>query len=240
MKSVPEHVSIIMDGNGRWAQSKGLLRVDGHKEGKKAVRESTEFAIEKGIKYISFFAFSEENWNRPKEEIVTLMTLMVNAIIDETPLFHEHGIKFRAIGDTSKLPKDLKTKIAATEEETSKYSNLTMIIFISYSGKWDIIQAIRKYGDLVLKEGKHPVSIEESYSLFDTLLTTNGIPDPDLLIRTSGEMRLSNYLLWQASYSELYFCNILWPDFRKTHFQAAIDEFSKRQRRFGKTAEQLK
>jgi len=223
-----------MDGNGRWAKKQGLKRIFGHKAGVEAVRQATEFAAEKGIDYLSLFAFSEENWNRPQDEVTGLMELMVDAIVGETKTLMKNNVRFRVIGDTSKLPDRVKEKISATEAQTAPNKGLCMIVFLSYSGKWDIIQAMERYmKDDSLKNA--PVNQEK----FETFLSTAGIPDPDLLIRTSGEQRISNYLLWQAAYTEFYFTDVLWPDFSKTHFQKALDVFASRERRYGKTEEQV-
>jgi undecaprenyl diphosphate synthase len=240
MNKIPEHVTIIMDGNGRWANKMGLDRLYGHKEGVASVREATEFAVENGIGYLSLFAFSEENWNRPHHEIIGLMELMIDAIAAETSTLMKNNVKFRVIGDFSKLPATLIEKITQTEEITSKNSGLTMIIFLSYSGKWDIMQATKKFTEQTLKSvGEDTLPIELTANYFDSLLSTAGIPDPDLLIRTSGEQRISNYLLWQTAYCEFYFTDVLWPDFRKNDFQKALDIFSERERRFGKTGDQV-
>jgi len=240
MKMIPRHVTIIMDGNGRWAKKKGLDRLYGHKEGVESVRAATEFAAENRIGYLSLFAFSEENWNRPQDEIIGLMELMIDAIAAETPTLMKNNVKFRVIGDFSKLPDTLKEKITQTEKITSQNSGLTLIIFLSYSGKWDILQATKRYAEEVLKAKENNKSLDELDSdYFESLLSTAGIPNPDLLIRTSGEQRISNYILWQAAYSEFYFTDVLWPDFRKTDFQKALDIFSERERRFGKTGDQV-
>ena len=236
---IPNHVTIIMDGNGRWAKQRGLERIEGHKAGVEAVRASCEFAVEKGVNFLSLFAFSEENWNRPHAEVFALMGLMIEAIINETPTLMKNNIKFRVIGDISKLPDNLKTKIYGAEELTSKNSGLTLIIFLSYSGKWDILQANQKVAQFVLNNPNTNTDEQTLNDLFESYLSTNGVPDPDLLIRTSGEQRISNFMLWQAAYTELYFTEILWPDFRKTNFQQALDEFAQRERRFGKTGEQV-
>lgn len=234
MNNIPRHVTIIMDGNGRWAKKQGLKRIFGHKAGVEAVRQATEYAAEKGIGYLSLFAFSEENWNRPQDEVMGLMELMVEAIVGETKTLMKNNVRFRVIGDTSKLPDRVKEKISATEEQTAPNKGLCMIVFLSYSGKWDIIQAMERYmKDDTLKNA--PVNQEK----FESFLSTAGIPDPDLLIRTSGEQRISNYLLWQAAYTEFYFTDVLWPDFSKTHFQKALDVFASRERRYGKTEEQV-
>ena len=229
--SVPEHVTVIMDGNGRWAKLRGQERLYGHKEGVESVRACTEFAVEKGIRYLSVFAFSEENWDRPIEEIEGLMQLMLKAIINETPLFQKNGIRFRVIGDFSRLSDKLKGEIEDCMNLTRENTNLQLIIFLSYSGKWDIVQAANKVVQEKLLKGEVPsVTAKE----LDACLSTADIPDPDLLIRTSGEQRISNYMLWQTAYTEYYFTDVLWPDFRKTEFQKALDAYSKRERRFGK------
>ncbi|MCE5320694.1 MAG: isoprenyl transferase [Bacteroidales bacterium] len=234
MNNIPRHVTIIMDGNGRWAKKQGLKRIFGHKAGVEAVRKATEYAAEKGIDYLSLFAFSEENWNRPQDEVMGLMELMVEAIVGETKTLMKNNVRFRVIGDTSKLPDRVKEKISATEEQTAPNKGLCMIVFLSYSGKWDIIQAMERYmKDDTLKNA--PVNQEK----FESYLSTAGIPDPDLLIRTSGEQRISNYLLWQVAYTEFYFTDVLWPDFSKTDFQKALDVFASRERRYGKTEEQV-
>lgn len=240
MNRIPRHVSIIMDGNGRWAKARGMERLYGHKEGSESVRATIEFAAENRIEYLSLFAFSEENWNRPEDEVSGLMQLMVDAIAAETSTIMKNNIKFRAIGDLSKLSQDIARKIYDAEEMSSHNTGLNLIIFLSYAGKWDILQAAEKYSEEVLKahqEGKKLPKLTTEH--FNSLLSTKGIPDPDLIIRTSGEQRISNYLLWQSAYSEFYFPEVLWPDFRKTHFQQALDIFAQRERRFGKTGDQL-
>ena len=229
--SVPEHVTVIMDGNGRWAKLRGQERLYGHKEGVESVRACTEFAVEKGIKYLSVFAFSEENWDRPVEEIEGLMQLMLKAIINETPLFQKNGIRFRVIGDFSRLSEKLRGEIDDCMKLTQDNTNLQLVIFLSYSGKWDIVQAANKVVDMKLKAGETPAVTATELA---ANLSTADIPDPDLLIRTSGEQRISNYMLWQTAYTEYYFTDVLWPDFRKTEFQKALDAYSKRERRFGK------
>ncbi len=239
MKRIPTHVTIIMDGNGRWASIRGEERVEGHRAGVESVRASVEFAAENGIKYLSFFAFSEENWKRPEQEVLTLMELMVKAIINEIPEFNKNNIRFIVIGDKSRLPVDLQENIKKAETDTAGNGALTVIVFLSYSGKWDMIQAslqMCKY----LSENPEPEDIPTYIRLFESFLSTAGIPDPDLLIRTSGEERISNFMLWQCAYTEFYFTEVLWPDFRKTHFQDAIDAFTQRERRFGRTGEQVR
>lgn len=232
--NVPEHVTIIMDGNGRWAKQRGQERLYGHKEGVESVRACTELAVEKGIKYLSVFAFSEENWDRPVEEIEGLMQLMLKAISMETPTFQKNGVRFRVIGDFSRLSQKLRDEIADCMKLTEHNTNLQLIIFLSYSGKWDIMQAANKfiaYNASKMKDGEVPQMSAQDIA---ANLSTSGIPDPDLLIRTSGEQRISNYMLWQTAYTEYYFTEVLWPDFRKTEFQQALDAYSRRERRFGK------
>ena len=226
---IPQHVTIIMDGNGRWAKMRGEERLFGHKAGTDSVRACVEYAVEKGIKYLSLFAFSEENWDRPVAEVEGLMQLMLKAILDETPLFHKNGIRFKVIGDFSRLSEKLRGEINACMEATVNNTNLTLIVFLSYSGKWDILQAVNRY--MAENAGNAaPITAE----VLQGYLSTSGIPDPDLLIRTSGEQRISNYMLWQTAYTEYYFTEVLWPDFRKPQFQSALEAFSKRDRRYGK------
>lgn len=236
IKNIPEHVSIIMDGNGRWARQKGQQRVAGHFEGVESVRVCVEAAAEAGVKYLSIFAFSEENWGRPEEEVSSLMGLMLKAIADEIDSLAAKGVKFRVMGNTSRLAPELLAAIHEAEEKTEpapgKEPLLTLIVFFSYSGKWDILQAAKRMAKEYADDpaGLESVGIED----FDRYLATAGIPDPDLIIRTSGEERISNYLLWQAAYSEFLFVDTLWPDFRREEFRAALEEYSHRNRRYGK------
>jgi undecaprenyl diphosphate synthase len=238
MSKIPRHVSIIMDGNGRWARQRGLERLEGHKAGVESVRAATEFAAENGIGFLSLFAFSEENWMRPESEIMGLMELMVGAIIGETSTLMENNIIFKVIGDKSRLSAGLNEKIDEIERKSSVNTGLTMIIFLSYSGKWDILQAAVKYAEMV-KSGELSLDEPVSSDFFASLLSTAGIPDPDLLIRTSGEQRISNYMLWQSAYTEFYFTDVLWPDFRKNDFRMALETYSARERRYGKTRDQI-
>jgi undecaprenyl diphosphate synthase len=221
LNKIPTHVSIIMDGNGRWAQEHGKDRIYGHFEGVESVRSITEACVEYGIKYLSLFAFSEENWQRPKMEVDALMSLMFDNIKKEKDSFMKNGVKLLVLGDRERLSQKLNASIDAIMEQTVANETLTMILFVSYSGKWDIRQAARR----MAKEGAQDL---EPY------LVTAGIPDPDLVIRTSGEKRISNYLLWQAAYSEFVFSPTLWPDFRKERFREALEEYATRDRRFGK------
>lgn len=232
--NIPQHVTIIMDGNGRWAKQRGQERLFGHKEGVESVRACTEYAVEKGIKYLSVFAFSEENWDRPVAEIEGLMQLMLKAIAMETPTFQKIGVRFRVIGDFSRLSDKLKGEIDDCMKLTQDNDKLQLIIFLSYSGKWDILQAANKF----YANAKEQIAAGEQVLMSaDDLaanLSTSDIPDPDLLIRSSGEQRISNYMLWQTAYTEFYFTDVLWPDFRKEEFQLALDAYAKRERRFGK------
>lgn len=231
---VPQHVTIIMDGNGRWAQNQGKDRLYGHAEGVESVRACTEYAVEKGIKYLSVYAFSQENWNRPVEEVEGLMRLMLKAILAELKTFQENGVRFRVIGDFSRLSAELRKEIDDSMKLTQNNNRLQLIIFLSYSGKWDIMQATQRLMQDNAQKIAAGESVEVTDELFSSYLSTCGIPDPDLLIRTSGEQRISNYLLWQTAYTEYYFTDILWPDFRKPQFQQALKAYTQRDRRFGK------
>lgn len=221
VKNIPEHVSIIMDGNGRWAKERGKERVSGHVEGVKSVRACTEEAVRQGVKYLSLFAFSEENWGRPQEEVEALMSLMMESIKNEVSTLMDNNVRFMVLGNRERLSDTLRTAIVKLEDLTASNDALTMIVFLSYSGKWDIEQA-------AVRMARNSDTDIEKY------LVTSDIPDPDLIIRTSGEQRLSNYLLWQAAYSELLFVDTLWPDFREKEFVKALEEYAKRDRRYGK------
>lgn len=235
LTNVPLHVSLIMDGNGRWAKERGKERVYGHFEGVESVRACVEAAVETGVKYLSLFAFSEENWNRPESEVLTLMGLMVKAMADEMEKLHSNGVRFVVLGNRERLDSNLNETIDACMEKTKDNTVLTLVIFLSYSGKWDILQAVKK---LVKDVVENPEKAEQIGYMqigdFDKYLVTAGIPDPDLIVRTSGESRISNYLLWQAAYSELLFVDVLWPDFRKPEFYKALESYAKRERRYGK------
>ncbi len=221
VNKIPVHVSIIMDGNGRWAKERGKERVSGHVEGVKSVRACTEEAVRQGVKYLSLFAFSEENWGRPQEEVGALMSLMMESIKNEVSTLMDNNVRFMVLGNRERLSDTLRTAIVNLEELTALNDALTMIVFLSYSGKWDIEQA-------AVRMARNSDTNIEKY------LVTSDIPDPDLIIRTSGEQRLSNYLLWQAAYSELLFVDTLWPDFREKEFVKALEEYAKRDRRYGK------
>ncbi len=227
---IPAHVSIIMDGNGRWARNQGKQRLYGHYEGVSSVRAVVEAAVEWGIPYVSFYAFSEENWSRPEEEVMGLMELMGKAMLAEVSNFMEHNVRFMVLGNRERLSEQLKADIESVMSATEANTGLTMILFLSYSGRWDILQAAKRLAHDLINKGGGDIEAED----FSAYLVTNGIPDPDLLIRTSGEQRISNYLLWQTAYTEFVFTDILWPDFRKEQFYDAIQEFASRDRRFGK------
>jgi undecaprenyl diphosphate synthase len=240
MSNVPKHITIIMDGNGRWAKQRGLERLFGHRAGKESVSQACEYAAEMGVEYLSLFAFSEENWNRPEAEVNGLMRLMAKAMVDEKPTLLKNGIRFRAIGDLSRLDASLVEDIRQTERDTAVGTRMTLLVFLSYSGKWDVLQAAEKYAqactEAVLAQQPVPALTPELYASY---LATAGIPDPDLMIRTSGEQRISNYMLWQCAYTEFYFTDVLWPDFRRADFAKAIEAFQQRKRRFGLTGEQI-
>lgn len=231
-KRIPVHVSIIMDGNGRWARERGLERVAGHFEGVESVRAVTEASVEARVRYLSLFAFSEENWGRPQAEVEALMHLMFDTMASELETFLRNGIRFLVLGNRSRFSGPLLERIEKMEAATASNDRLTLVLFFSYSGKWDILSAAKR---LAREYARHPEDIEGvTAEDFDSLLVTAGIPDPDLIIRTSGEKRLSNYLLWQGAYSEFHFTDTLWPDFRRESFFEALDEYSKRDRRYGK------
>jgi undecaprenyl diphosphate synthase len=233
--TVPVHVSLIMDGNGRWAKERGKERVHGHFEGVESVHACVQAAAKAGVKYLSIFAFSEENWNRPESEVMTLMGLMVKAMASYIDGMCEEGVKFVVLGNRERLGDELNGIIDSCMQRTAHNDKLTFIIFISYSGKWDILQAAKK---MALEMVEHPERKDEILAMgvngFDKYLVTAGIPDPDLIVRTSGENRLSNYLLWQSAYTEFLFVDTLWPDFREKDFNAALEAYAKRDRRYGK------
>ncbi len=235
---IPKHIAIIMDGNGRWAKKRGLPRVAGHREGVKSVRDVVEACAQLGVKYLTLFAFSTENWRRPKEEIDTLMKLLVRTLHSETENLHKNDIKLIAIGDIEALPKEVRKELKEAIEKTKNNKRMVLNLALSYSGRWEIIEAVREIARDV-KRGK--IRIEEiDDKLFSNYLKTAGIPDPDLLIRTSGEFRISNFLLWQLAYTELYITDCLWPDFRRKHLYEAIRDYQRRERRFGMISEQIK
>ena len=230
MDKIPQHVSIIMDGNGRWAKARGMERVRGHMEGVESVRACLEAAAEEGVKYLSVYAFSEENWNRPQEEVGFLMELMMKAMKKECANFMENNIRFVVLGNRARLSESLNRTIDEMMAETAGNTRVTLILFLSYSGKWDLLQAMKKAQAELTPEQFQAMELQD----FDKYLVTAGIPDPDLMIRTSGELRISNYLLWQCAYTEFYFTDVLWPDFRKPQFREALAAYAARDRRYGK------
>jgi undecaprenyl diphosphate synthase len=233
---LPLHVAIIMDGNGRWAQRQGEQRVFGHQNGVRAVRETAEAAAELGVKFLTLYAFSTENWNRPQEEVNALMELLVHTIHSEKDTLNKNNIRLQAIGDLDSLPKGCYNELQSAIKDTSTNSRMTLILALSYSSRWEIIRATNKILEDV-KTGKLKENINEN--IFNSYLTTSGIPDPELLIRTSGENRISNFLLWQIAYTELYFTDKLWPEFTKEDFYIGIIDYQNRERRFGLISDQL-
>lgn len=235
VNKIPEHVSIIMDGNGRWAKERGKERVYGHFEGVESVRACVEASAQAGVRYLSLFAFSEENWGRPGAEVSALMELMVKSMLGEMDSLNANGVRFMVLGNREHLSEEVNRVIDGCMEKTASNEGLTLILFMSYSGKWDILQAAKK---MAMEIALHPERKDEVMATdiegFGHYLVTDGIPDPDLIIRTSGETRLSNYLLWQGAYSELLFVDTMWPDFRKDDFFAALESYAKRDRRYGK------
>jgi undecaprenyl diphosphate synthase len=229
--AIPQHISIIMDGNGRWARQQGKIRLFGHKAGKETVSEVTTECAKIGVRYLSLFAFSEENWNRPADEVKGLMELMLKSMIGERETLMKNNIRFRVIGNYAHLSETLLEAIRQLEADTAGNTRMTLILMLSYSGKWDLLQAARRFAADTLAAGRELPLDEDTFASY---LATAGIPDPDLLIRTSGEQRISNYMLWQCAYTEFWYTPVLWPDFRTKDLQQAIDEFNKRQRRYGK------
>lgn len=237
MNRLPRHIAIIMDGNGRWAKARNKERSYGHRYGVDAVRTVTEAASELGLKYLTLYTFSTENWNRPDEEITALMSLMVMAIERETPDLIKNNVRLQAIGDLSRIPAEVRERLDKCIEETSHGTGVTLILALSYSSRWEITEAAKAIGRDIA-EGKIS-SDDVDEDTISRYLTTKDIPDPDLLIRTGGELRISNFLLWQLAYAELYFTDEFWPDFGKESLYKAICNYQSRERRFGKTSEQL-
>lgn len=237
LKKLPYHIAIIMDGNGRWAKNKGMARIFGHQNAVKAVSETVEAAADIGVKYLTLYAFSTENWKRPKYEVDALMELLVSSIHKEKERLKKNGIRLAAIGDLDSLPKSCNKELKEAFEYTKDGKVMTLVIALSYSSKWEIENAVKKIAEQV-QSGKMDWK-EINEKVISENLTTKGIPDPELLIRTSGEYRISNFLLWQIAYAELYFTNTLWPDFRKENLYEAILDFQQRERRFGLTSEQI-
>lgn len=237
-EQLPQHVAIIMDGNGRWAKKKGNMRVFGHRNAIKAVRDVTEGAAELGISYLSLFAFSTENWQRPTQEVNALMQLLVSTLQSEAKTLQKNNVRLKAIGALTALPADCQKGLLKLEHLTAANTGLTLVLALNYSGRWDILQASQRTAEAVAKGELLPDQLTEA--TFSKYLATAGMPEPELLIRTSGEQRISNFMLWQLAYAELYFTDELWPDFRKEHLKQALNAFQQRERRFGKTSEQIK
>ena len=237
LKNVPKHIAIIMDGNGRWAKERGLPRIAGHREGINSVREITRICGEIGVKYLTLFTFSTENWNRPKREVKALMTLLLSTIKKEIKELHKNNVKFSTIGDISILPKSTEKEIKQGIKLTFNNSGLNLILTLNYGSRQEILSAVNNIISDINKKDIEIDSIDEN--IFSSYLYTNNCPDPDLLIRTSGELRISNFLLWQSAYTEMYLTDTYWPSFRENELFQAILDFQNRERRFGKTSEQL-
>ncbi|NCC10081.1 MAG: isoprenyl transferase [Bacteroidia bacterium] len=235
-KKIPQHIAIIMDGNGRWAKQRGHERNYGHQQGAQTVHAITEAAARIGVKYLTLYTFSTENWNRPSEEVNALMGLLFDSIEEET--FMKNNIRFQIIGDAEKLPVNVRKRLSECMDHTAGNSGMCLVLALSYSSRWEITEAVKQISQRVKDEEIAPEEITDE--LVDSFLTTKFMPNPDLLIRTGGEIRLSNYLLWQVAYSELYFCDTFWPDFNEEELMKAIYDYQSRERRFGKTSEQLR
>ena len=235
MNRLPQHVAIIMDGNGRWAQNRGLDRSQGHVRGTRTTRETIEWATRLGLKYLTLYTFSIENWNRPEAEISTLMSLLFKNIEEKT--FIENEVRLRVIGDISKVPENVRKKLQDCMDHTARFNKTTVVIALSYSSRWEMTECVRELARKVAKGGLNPEDINQD--MISQTLSTSFMPDPDLLIRTGGELRLSNYLLWQSAYTELYFTDLFWPDFNEEELCKAIVHYQQRQRRFGKTSAQI-
>ena len=232
LQRVPQHVAIIMDGNGRWAMQRKHQRLFGHRSAITAVREAVEAAVRLGVKYLTLYTFSTENWSRPKEEVEGLMELLVKAVDDETPTLMKNNVRLQAIGDLARMPERSRRMLEGCVQRTAANSGTTLVLALSYSSRWEVAEAIRQ----ICREGVQPDAVDEE--TLRRYLATRDYPDPDLLIRTGGELRVSNFLLWQMAYTEFYFTDLLWPDFRQEHFYAAVIDYQRRQRRFGKTEAQ--
>jgi undecaprenyl diphosphate synthase len=238
IQNIPKHVAVIMDGNGRWAKKRGLGRILGHQNAINAVRNVTEAAAEMGVQFLTLYTFSSENWDRPQAEVNGLMDLLVKSIENETPTLNKNNIRLEAIGDFSRLPKAVYARLQKCIQDTKNNTRMTLILALSYSSRNEILDAVRQIAADI--ESKKITIDKIDEKLFSSNLYTKNIPDPDLLIRTSGELRISNFLMWQIAYSELYFTPVLWPDFSKDDFYQAIVDYQKRERRFGKTGDQIK
>lgn len=237
INNLPRHIAIIMDGNGRWAKQQGQMRTFGHENGVKAVRDTVEGAAEIGVRYLTLYAFSTENWNRPKTEVDALMQLLVHTINNETKTLNDNDIRLLAIGDLKSLPEDCYKELQEAISNTANNKRMTLVLALSYSSRWEIVEAVKRIAEKVQKGEISPQEVNE-----DTIsnhLCTAGFPEPELMIRTSGEHRISNFLLWQMAYAEFYFTEKLWPDFRREDLFEAIVDYQNRERRFGKTSEQI-
>jgi len=234
---IPRHLAIIMDGNGRWAKKRGMPRIAGHKEGVESVRDIVEASGQLGVRYLTLYAFSTENWKRPQEEVSLLMRLLLRALHDEADRLHRNNVKLRAIGDVSRLPAEVQSELLDGIRKTKENTGLTLVLALSYSGRWDLMGAVRTIAAEVRAGRLAPEQVTEQ--TIGRALSTDGIPDPDLLIRTSGEFRVSNFLLWQLAYSEIHITPKFWPDFRRGDLYAAIRDYQNRERRFGMVSEQL-
>ena len=235
MTDIPRHIAIIMDGNGRWARQRGMERSQGHQAGVETVRRITTECARLGVQYLTLYTFSTENWNRPSDEISALMGLVLSSLEDE--IFMKNNVRFRVIGDRKRLPQEVQDKLKATEEHTQHNTAMTMVVALSYSSRWELTETMRHIATEVQQGQLHPEDIDEQ--TITQHLQTYFMPDPDLLIRTGGEVRISNYLLWQLAYTELYFSDRFWPDFNEEDLHKAIESFQQRQRRYGKTGEQV-
>ncbi|MCM1035430.1 MAG: isoprenyl transferase [Paludibacter sp.] len=234
---IPQHIAVIMDGNGRWAKQQGMERIFGHRHGIQAVRDVTEACAELGVGWLTLYAFSTENWNRPQEEVNALMALLVDTIEQETPTLNKNNVRLLTIGDTQRLPEPTRKKFEACIQQTAQNTGLNLVLALSYSSRWELTETMRTLAQQIQSGELSPSDISET--LITQNLDTHGIPDPDLLIRTSGELRISNFLLWQLAYAELYFTDCCWPDFNKEELYRAIINYQQRERRFGKTSEQI-
>lgn len=237
-ETLPQHLAIIMDGNGRWAKQKGMLRVFGHENGTKAVRKTVEACAQLGIKNLTLYAFSTENWNRPKTEVDTLMNLLIKSLKKELKTLQENKIKLNSIGNLEKLPESARVELLEVINKTKSNEQMTLTLALSYGSREELVSAVKQISDKVKNNIISPESIDET--IINQHLYTHNLPDVDLVIRTSGEHRISNFLLWQIAYAEFYFTEVLWPDFREEHLYEAIISYQKRERRFGKTSEQIK
>jgi undecaprenyl diphosphate synthase len=235
---IPQHIAIIMDGNGRWAKKRGMPRIAGHTEGVESVRDTVEACGQLGARYLTLYAFSTENWKRPKEEVSLLMRLLLKALKDETDRLHTNNVRIQAIGDIAALPQEVQNELLDDIQKTKDNTGLTLILALSYSGRWDLTRAVRGMVTAALAHGLSAEQVTEG--LISSYLSTAGVPDPDLLIRTSGEFRISNFLLWQLAYTEIHITSKFWPGFRRGELYEAIREYQKRERRFGMVSEQIR